>query len=306
MSSPATMSAPTGQRSFLTAITRPARALPPGACDTHAHVFGPYERFALSAERSYTPPPSPFEDYLRMLDTAGMTRGVLVHPSAYGFDPGAMLDALARAPRRLRGIAVADRLIDDETLADLDARGVRGLRFTETGGGGTRYTGAVGLTEFDALAPRLRELGWHAVVWAPCARLAIELPRLLGAGIPVVLDHMGMLEVARGVGGADFQALLAHLRGGALWLKLSLPRVSQRFPDYDDLRPFHDALLHANPDRLLWGSDWPFLRLAESTPAVGQLIDLFDAWTDDEELRRKVFVDNPAALYGFDGVKSAG
>src|SRR3954454_3533655 len=86
----------------------PKIALPSGACDTHAHVFGPASRFPYTPERSYTPPDAPLEKYLAMLDTLGFTRGALVQDSAHGRDNGAMLDALARLQQRLRGIAVAD------------------------------------------------------------------------------------------------------------------------------------------------------------------------------------------------------
>jgi predicted TIM-barrel fold metal-dependent hydrolase len=157
----------------------------------------------------------------------------------------------------------------------------------------------VGTDELERLAPRLKELGWHAQIWAPAAYLRRELPRLLHLCLPVVLDHMGMLEVAKGTGDADFLALRNALADGRIWMKMSVCRVSRRFPDYEDLRPFHDALLRANPDRLIWGSDWPHVRMAELTPDVGHLVDLFGAWVEDDTLRRKILVANPAALYGF-------
>ena len=88
--------------------SRPKISLPAGACDTHAHVFGPAARFPYADDRSYTPPDAPLEAYLGMLDTLGFARGVLVQGSAHGSDNSAMLDALARQRDRLRGVAVAD------------------------------------------------------------------------------------------------------------------------------------------------------------------------------------------------------
>jgi predicted TIM-barrel fold metal-dependent hydrolase len=284
----------------LAIATSPKRPLPPGACDTHAHVFGPYEQFPLALERSYTPPPAPFETYIAMLDKVGLSRGVLVHPSAYGLDCSAMLDALERAPARLRGIAVTDASISDAELARMNACGVRGVRFSETSGlGSQKFVGSVGLEEFDALAPRLRELGWHAQIWIECDALVEAAPRLLRTGIPLVFDHMGRFDVTRRTSDAAFQKLLRLLADEGIWIKLSAPRNSKRFPDYEDVRPFHEALLRANPDRLIWGSDWPFLRMGDKTPQVGHLVDLFDEWTPDDALRRKVFVENPAVLYDF-------
>lgn len=284
----------------LASATPPQRPLPASACDTHAHVFGPYERFPLAPERSYTPPAAPFETYVGMLDRVGFARGVLVHPSAYGLDCTAMVDALARAPDRLRGIAVVEPGVTDAALAAMHRAGVRGVRFSETSGAaGRKFAGSVGLDAFDALAPRLRELGWHAQIWIECDALVEAAPRLLRAGIPLVFDHMGRFDVTRGINDAAFQRLLRLLADTGIWIKLSVPRNSRWFPDYADVRPFHDALVAANPDRLLWASDWPFLNLADRTPRVGHLVDLFDAWTSDDAVRRKVLVDNPATLYGF-------
>src|SRR6202162_100097 len=88
--------------------SRPTLPPPAGACDTHAHVFGPAARVPYAADRSYTPPDAPLEKYLGMLDTIGFARGVLVQGSAHGRDISAMLDALTQRPDRLRGVAVAD------------------------------------------------------------------------------------------------------------------------------------------------------------------------------------------------------
>lgn len=281
------------------AQSQPRRALPAGAWDCHTHVFGPYERFALAAERSYTPPPAPVEEYLAMLDRVGLAHGVLVHPSAYGLNHEAMLEALDRAGPRLRGTAVATSAVTDAELAAMHRRGVRALRFVETGGpGGQRFVGAVGLDEFPGLAPRMKELGWHAQLWATCDTVVAAAPKLLVAGIPLVLDHMARFDVARGTQDAAFQELLRLLAGGGIWVKLTPARNSKRFPDYEDVRPFHDALLRANPDRLLWGSDWPYLRMGDATPDAGRLLDLLEEWCGDDALRRKILADNPACLYG--------
>jgi 2-pyrone-4,6-dicarboxylate lactonase len=276
----------------------PRRSLPKGACDCHAHIFGPYSRFPLASERSYTPPEAPLENYLGMLDASGLPFGVLVHASAYGLNTSALTDALQRAPARLRGIAVVDSSVTDAELESLHSNGVRGVRFAETSGAnGQRFAGSVGLDQFAALAPRLRSLGWHAVVWAGIDRLAQELPNLLQQGVPVVVDHMGALNVREGTQDPSFQSLLAHLACGHLWVKMCVPRNSSRFPTYEDVRPFHQLLIERNPDRLLWGSDWPFLRMGDQTPTVAQLIDLFDDWVGDETIRTKVFVDGPSILY---------
>jgi 2-pyrone-4,6-dicarboxylate lactonase len=283
-------------------VSRPARPLPPGACDAHSHVFGPYERFPLYSGRRYTPPPAPVADYVAMLDSAGFSHGVLVHPSASGWDCGCTLDALELGNGRLRGIVVVPPSASDAQLQSMHARGVRGIRFTETGErsrGPQPAEGVLGLHDLEAFGGRLRELGWHAQIWAKCEMIVAAAPGLLRHDIPLVIDHMGFFDVARGVEDADFQSFLALVSDGRWWVKLSACRVSKRLPDCEDVRPFHEALLRAAPDRLLWGSDWPYIGLDPHPPDVGHLVDLFDAFTVDATLREKIFIRNPAALYGF-------
>ena len=284
------------------------RALPHGACDCHAHVFGPYDRFPFSAPLNYAAPLTPLPVYLQMLAGTGMERGVLIQPAPYGRDPSAMLDALRREPQRLRGIAVADASVSDERLIEMNGAGVRGLRFVEMPdpSGVGRYKGGIGVDQLVQLAPRMKALGWHAELWAKCEDLAKVVPQLLALGIEIAIDHMSWLDAGRGISHPGFGELVALLREGRIWMKLSACRNSKSFPDYGDLRPFHDALLEANPDRLLWGSDWPFVRMGALTPDPSQLVDLFHAWVPDEALRKKILVDNPAALFGFPSLSPEG
>lgn len=248
--------------------------------DCHTHVFGPYERFPLAAERSYTPPEAPLEAYLAHLERIGLAHGVLVQPSAYGFDHSCLLDALSRSDGRLRGTGVADRSVKDSALERLSKGGVRALRFIETGGpGGQRFAGAVGIEELPHLAPRMKALGMHAEFWLTCEFFISHADRILKSGLTIVLDHMGRFDVARGAQDKAFQALVALVREGRVWVKMTPQRNSKQFPDYADVRPFFDALLTANPDVLIWGSDWPYLRMNEATPDATHLLHLLETWT---------------------------
>jgi 2-pyrone-4,6-dicarboxylate lactonase len=278
----------------------PMRPLPALACDAHAHVFGPYARFPLSGERSYSPPEAPLETYLAMLERVGFRRGVLVHASAYGADCSALLDGLGRGGSRLRGIAVATAQTSEAELETMQRLGVRGLRFTHFDDPAVqaRFKGSVGFDDLARLAPRMQAHGLHAQIWSDADTIAAAAARLLALGVPLVLDHMGRFEVERGTEHRAFQTLLGLLREGRIWVKLSANRNAKR-PDYADVRPFHDALLRANPAQLLWGSDWPFLGMADATPHVGQLVDLLHEWTTDAGLRERILVANPAELYQF-------
>jgi predicted TIM-barrel fold metal-dependent hydrolase len=281
--------------------SRPRIPLPPKACDTHAHVFGPATCFPYAADRSYTPPDAPLAKYLGMLDTLGFARGVLVQGSAHGSDNSALLDALANHPQRLRGVAVADQNVPPEELRRWHGLGIRGLRFNHFfQGGQLHYRGGVPLEAARALAPVMRELGWHLQLWIDVKDLPETVPTLLALDLPVVIDHMGRTDASAGIATAGFQSLLRLLGAGGCWVKLSgAHRISRNAPDYPDARPFQQALVAENPDRLIWGGDWPHPRMDGAMPDVGHLLDLFQEWTPDAGVRHRILVTNPARLYGF-------
>jgi predicted TIM-barrel fold metal-dependent hydrolase len=281
--------------------TRPLVAPPPNACDTHCHVFGPAARFPYAGDRSYTPPDAPLAKYLAMLGTLGFDRGALVQGSAHGRDNSAMLDALEREPKRLRGVAVADAGTPPAELRRWHALGVRGLRFNHFfRDGQLHYRGGVPLDAARALAPAMKELGWHLQLWIDVKDLPDTIPILKEIGLPVVIDHMGRTDARAGTAAPGFQSLVRLLGDGGCWVKLSgAHRVSQAAPDYPDAKPLHEALVAANPDQCVWGSDWPHPRMESEMPNAGHLLDLFNEWTPDDAIRRRILVANPAKLYDF-------
>jgi 2-pyrone-4,6-dicarboxylate lactonase len=281
--------------------TRPDVPPLPDACDTHAHVFGSADLFPYADDRSYTPPDAPLKKYLGMLDGIGFARGVLVQGSAHGRDNSAMLDALKRQPDRLRGVAVADTGVSRAELRDWNALGVRGLRFNHFyRDGQLHYRGGVPLSAAKVLASVMADLGWHLQLWIDVKDLPDIIPTLKSMGLPVVIDHMGRTDARAGTQTAGFQSLLRAVGEGWCWAKLSgAHRLSQQAPDYPDARPFHEALVAANPERLVWGGDWPHPRVEGEMPDAGHLFELFQAWTPDLEARQRILVGNPARLHGF-------
>jgi predicted TIM-barrel fold metal-dependent hydrolase len=264
-------------------------------------VFGPAARFPYAEPRSYTPVDAPLEAYLMLLELLGFDRGVLVQPSAYGRDNRAMLDALAREPERLRGVAVGGAELTPATLKQWHAAGVRGLRANEfRRDGKPYYQNGVGLKDIEPLLPLIADLGWHLQLWIDTRDLPDLLPRLARVPVPVVVDHMGRMEVHHGIHESGFQALLRGVADGKLWAKLSgTYRLGATPPDYAQARPFHDALVAANPQNLVWGTDWPHPRPEGPAPDAGRLLAVFLDWTKEPANRQAILADNPARLYDF-------
>jgi 2-pyrone-4,6-dicarboxylate lactonase len=281
------------------ATSSPHHPVPLGACDAHSHIFGPFERYPPLKPSTYPLQEATPVVHQLMRRCLGMPRGVLVQPAPYANDPSAILSAIAESRGTLRGVAVADAEVHDETLLRWKDGGITGLRFVEMRSpSGDRYPGSVGFETLTALAPRMRKLGLHAQLWAPAEILALHLPFLIRLGVPIVLDHMASPESARGIEDPAFMAISNLLRDHDLWVKLTICRVSKAAPEFADVRPFHDALIGTAPNKLLWGSDWPYVRLTPA-PDAGHMLDLFHEWTQDAAVRRQVLVDNPRRLYGF-------
>jgi predicted TIM-barrel fold metal-dependent hydrolase len=266
-----------------------------GAWDCHAHLFGPYERFPLAADRSYTPPEATEAQYVALLQRLGMAHGVLVHPSAYGDDFSLLFHALERQPA-WRGVVVL-RADTPLHLASLRARGVRGVRFSHRSGAGTNFAGSASLDDLIALAPRLADAGLHAELWTDCQALPGIEATLRGLPVDVVLDHMGGFDATAGIDEPGFRSLLGLLEAGRTWVKLCAYRNLLRLPSLDAGEPFHRAMLQAQPERLVWGSDWPHLRV-EPSPDTAGLLATLERWTPESALRQRILVDNPAARYG--------
>jgi len=268
--------------------------LPPGACDCHAHVFGPRDRYPLIANPGYLPAAAPHEHYVSMLRTLGCSRAVLVQPSPYGTDHSALLAAMQSRQLEWRAIALIDAGMSDEQLAALHDAGVCGIRLHLMPG-----NAETARTSLLRVADRIKTFGWHIQFYVDFARYP-ALDRLLaGLPVPVVIDHFGLVAAADGVRSPGFQAMLRLAATGRAWFKLSAPyRVSTHPPGFPDVTPLAQALLAAAPDRCVWGTDWPHPN-ATFMPNDGDLVDLLASWVPDEALRHRVLVENPALLYSF-------
>lgn len=266
----------------------------PGGWDCHAHLFGPYERFPLAADRSYTPPEAVEPQYMALLRRLGLRHGVLVHPSAYGDDHSLLLHALAAQPT-LRGVVVV-RPDSPLPLTGLRERGVRGARFSHRSGSGANFAGSASMADLRALVPALVEAGLHAELWTDCKALPEIAHEIRELPIPVVIDHMGGFDPRAGTNEPGFRTLLKLLESGNVWVKLCAYRNLLQEPDWEVGRAFQQQMIAANPERLLWGSDWPHLRV-NPTPDAVRLLDMFMEWADGDAIVQQILNINPDRLY---------
>lgn len=273
----------------------PKLRLPPGACDTHVHLFGPASQYPFDPGSRYVAQDALAEDYIRLQDVVGLSRAIIVSGGGYGRNPRHLADTLARFPGRFRGVAL---LPDDAPHAEferLGRLGVCGLRFVSPAHG----------AHLPHLSPdtarRAAEHGWH-VQFYPAAGDIVDLAdRLLALPNQIVLDHFAAVPAAGGVDQPAFRAVLRLLDSGRVWVKLSGPmRCSRQDFPYADVAPLAQALVRHAPERLVWGSDWPHVNMNDRRmPNDGDLVDLIAEWIPDAATRNRILVDNPQRLYGF-------
>jgi len=162
-----------------------------------------------------------------------------------------------------------------------------------------------------SIARRIQPLGWHIQIYAPLATIAENAKLLTDLPVDIVLDHMGKPNAAAGPAQPGFGTLLGLLASGKFWVKISGPyRISPDLMGNADVVKIAHTLIAANPDRAVWGSDWPWLGEHSGTTGAhspigyrpidyGALLSLAPQWAASPTNLRKLLVDNAACLYGF-------
>lgn len=273
---------------------RPRLLVPPGACDCHVHIFGPRVQFPLAAELAYTPAEAPLEAYRELQCRLGLSRTVVVQPSAYGTNNACTLDAIARLQPHACGVAVVDPSVTEAELVQLHAAGIRGLRFSLT------VKNAMRPEHLLPMARRIHPLGWHIQFRSTHRDLPDVADRLRSLPVNVCLDHMSSIPPEVPLTHPAWTALFRLLEGGRCWVKLSAPYQLSRMPRpaYADFGPQVTALVKAAPERMVWGTNWPH-PMVEAKPDDAGLLDWLGEWVPEASLRQMILVDNPVALYGF-------
>lgn len=274
--------------------SKPKLVLPEGSCDAHCHVFGPAARFPFAPSRTYTPVDAPWETLAELHVLLGLDRTVLVQASCHGTDNSAMLDAIAKSNGTGRGVAMVGRDVSDDELQRLHAGGVRGIRFNFV----THLGQDADLDSVRELAGRIAPLGWHAVVHFEADRLEALTPALKSLPVPMVIDHMGRIDVTAGLDQPAYVMLLDLMQDPRFWIKVSgSERLTRQGPPYADAAVFGRDLVKRFPDRTLWGTDWPHPNIKKDMPDDGALVDLLASIAPDDAALKRLLVDNPTRLY---------
>ncbi len=277
-------------------VTAPRFKAPPKTCDCHIHVYD--SRFPMAWPELRAVANATAADYRLLQERLGTSRAVVVQPAAYGTDNAVTVDAIAQLGiANARGIAVCHPTVTDSELVAMDKAGIRGLRFTQH----EPRTAVTTAEMIEPLAHRVHRLGWHVQLHLRAEQI-VEMKDLIGK-LPgtLVFDHMARLPQPDGVRHAALGIVKKLMDRGNTWVKLSGPYLNTQVgpPRYPDVKPLALAFLEHAPERCVWGSDWPHPTEAHVKPDDAMMFDVIHEWMRSEEIREKVLVDNPAALYGF-------
>jgi predicted TIM-barrel fold metal-dependent hydrolase len=270
----------------------PKTKAPANAADCHHHIYD--SRFPIAKTATLRPKPATVADYRLLQKRIGTTRNVIVQPSTYGVDNSCLLDALRQfGTSNTRGIAVVNNDVPDAQLHELNAAGVRGIRFN------LLQAGATTLDMLETLSRRVAPLGWHVQINASSPQIVSAATLFQRLPCPVVFDHFGHTLIL-GRDDPAFSVIVKQLQTGNGWLKLSGAYIDSKIgpPDYPESTPTAQAYVAEAPDQLVWGTDWPHPTTPEK-PDDAVLFDLLARWVPNSILRRRILVENPAKLYGF-------
>ena len=279
-------------------------SVPAGACDCHTHIHGDPEKYPWFAGRVYTPEMALPGEMAALHKALRIQRVVIVTPSVYGTDNSATLYGMKARGANARGVAVIDNKTTESELNTMGLLGVCGIRLNLATGGTSDPN--VARQRFQAAAERMKSRNWHIQIFTNLAMISAMKDLVAASPVPVVFDHFGGARPDLGVQQPGFAEFVELVRSGKAYVKISVtagPRA-----DYSGFAPLAKALIAANVDRILWGTNWPHPNSAGgSTTRVSPLFQVDDGlvlnqlplWAPDAATRKVILVDNPAKLYRF-------
>ena len=278
---------------------KPNITLPKGSIDTHVHIFESH--FPLFEGRGYNPPDSTLEDLIHLHQTLGIDRVVFTQPSVYGVDNSAILKGMnvlnEKIPNKARGVCAIKMDASENFLQELHVQGIRGVRLNLDNKGGMPLE----LKEISKLEDKIKGLGWHLEYLFPGKDIVELEPVLSNASVPISIGHFAYQPATAGINSDGFKTLLKLVKDGNTWIKISgANRVSETdLPPYDDVLPMARALVEANSDNVMWGTDWPHPNKYEVNPNDGDLVNWFGEWITDDTMRKQIMVTNSELFYDF-------
>ena len=278
---------------------KPNITLPKGSIDTHVHIFE--RHFPLFEGRGYNPPDSTLEDLIHLHQTLGIDRVVFTQPSVYGVDNSAILKGMnvlnEKIPNKARGVCAIKMDASENFLQELHGQGIRGVRLNLDNKGGMPLE----LKEISKLEDKIKSLGWHLEYLFPGKDIVELEPVLSNASVPISIGHFAYQPATAGINSDGFKTLLKLVKDGNTWIKISgANRVSETdLPPYDDVLPMARALVEANSDNVMWGTDWPHPNKYEVNPNDGDLVNWFGEWITDDTMRKQIMVTNSELFYDF-------
>ena len=278
---------------------KPNITLPKGSIDTHVHIFESH--FPLFEGRGYNPPDSTLEDLIHLHQTLGIDRVVFTQPSVYGVDNSAILKGMnvlnEKIPNKARGVCAIKMDASENFLQELHGQGIRGVRLNLDNKGGMPLE----LKEISKLEDKIKGLGWHLEYLFPGKDIVDLEPVLSNASVPISIGHFAYQPATAGINSDGFKTLLKLVKDGNTWIKISgANRVSETdLPPYDDVLPMARALVEANSDNVMWGTDWPHPNKYEVNPNDGDLVNWFGEWITDDTMRKQIMVTNSELFYDF-------
>jgi predicted TIM-barrel fold metal-dependent hydrolase len=301
-------------RNALASPSQPATPVnfdvPAGACDCHTHIHADPAKFPFFSGRVYTPEPASPEEMTALHKALHIDRVVIVTPSVYGTDNSATLFGMKARGASARGVAVIDEKTPDGDLDAMNQAGIRGIRLNLATGGVNDPS--VGRPRFQAAVERVKNRNWHVQLYTSLPMISAIKDLVATSPVPVVFDHFGGAQAELGAEQPGFSDLLELVKSEKAYVKISGAYRASKLPaDYPDTVPLAQALIAANSDRIIWGTDWPHpnsvtppgKKPTDVTPLFqiddGRLLNQLPAWAPDAAIRKKILVDNPARLYGF-------